>query len=181
MRFLYLAAPAIYGQPPVFDFGNGIQAEAAIDAVNDVLNAEGGVLAVGSAASAGMTFFSVGWGFEIIEIPIPFSDESLSVPNIFFVRSLVDPASPDVWMTDGVNMNDHFLERHSYASFRVVAPAGSGNQPPLADAGGPYVGTQGSPVHLTVGAPVIRTARSRTICGSWGRRHRDRSVPEPHP
>jgi hypothetical protein len=73
VEFHNFAAPAIYGDPPEFDFDTAAEASVAVLAVNNVLNTEGGVRLVGSGADTGLAHFRVGYGHTVLEIDIDFT------------------------------------------------------------------------------------------------------------
>ena len=70
VTFPVTSSALTYGDPPTFDANTTAQARTATEAVNAVLNAEGGVLGVGVSADDGRPIFRVPWAIKDIPVPI---------------------------------------------------------------------------------------------------------------
>jgi PKD repeat protein len=150
VEFFNFPTPAIYGEPPEFDFDTTAEATTAVHAVDAILNADGGARLVGSGADAALPYFSVGYGHTVIEIDFDFTPGPFDIHIhrdigvTFLYEGATDP--PDAGSTNWVNTGATLrpsLEDGNYADFIVVGTTGSGNLPPRPRAGGPYVGAVG--------------------------------------
>jgi hypothetical protein len=140
VSFLRTTAPAIY-PPGSFDFNNALTAEVAVDAVVAVFNADGSVLGVGEGASNPSEYFFVPYDTFDIEINPP----GEGGVRIHFLRVWEgytgNPDQPGSWVSGDILDATPLLTGATYAKFIVVDTGGSGNSPPVADAGdGPYTG-----------------------------------------
>jgi PKD repeat protein len=132
-----LKAPAtIYDDPPTFDTNNATEANKAAEAVVAVLNAEGGIDAVGESDGVETVIFRVPW--DVVELDVPV------VGNVRLVKVWEgvtgDTSSPGVWGVPTDSDVFPFVDDGGFATFTLVSTGGAGNSPPVADAGGSYEG-----------------------------------------
>jgi PKD repeat protein len=125
VTFLTATANTVYGTNPnqIFPFPSQAQAEKAALAVVIALN-NSVADAVGEAGS-GERVFNIGWGVNEAETGI-------WATNGTFVQSWIGPGDREL-----INFGTAVV----YADFVKILP--TGNQPPEADAGDPYVGEVG--------------------------------------
>jgi len=142
VEFSWISAAGLYGDPSIFDFSNSTDAKAAVQAVNDVLNADGGAFHVGPDDVDNAEFYRI--GFE--NFVRHFGGLNLN-KDVTFTKSwngsAPDTGSPGAWITSPDPDDWPFITDAMWADFIVVDTPGSGNQPPTADADGPYTGTAG--------------------------------------
>jgi len=143
--FLRTAANGIYSVPPIFDFTSATDAQAAVQAVTDVLNAEGDAVTVGPADSSPDKLFRI--GFDSIEVTIGGKNLNKEVAfTLVWNGSALDLGEPGDWITSLDPGNWPSVADAIYADFTIVGTPGSGNQPPTADAGDPYEAVVGGDV-----------------------------------
>jgi len=144
--FDQVAAPGLYGDPPVFDFLNAADAKAAVQAVNDVFNAQGNVLNVGSPGEQNVSpLFRIAYDVVTEEL----FDKTLRIPvdvTLTFAGDTPDTGSPGLWVTSPDPSEWLFITDARYADFTIVGTPGSGNQPPTAEAGASVTGEVGTAV-----------------------------------
>jgi PKD repeat protein len=146
VEFCSQSTPATYGEPPVWDFNRSDSAEAAAQAVIAELNAAGGVHTVGNPNCPGNPpvgpIFRVGFAVRAVDVPVLDTDVRLTsiwegaTDDVLNATSEVwkVPTDPDVfpYLDDGV-----------WADFIFITSTGTGELPPVAEAGGPYAGAAG--------------------------------------
>lgn len=108
--FVNLAPATIYDDPPTFDFNTVGEAEVAIEAATEALNAEGGILNVGDSSATGLPIFRV--GFDV-------SGDGLTRLTSVWESTPIDQNS-DVWAKVTDPDVFPFLDDGSFADFAVV-------------------------------------------------------------
>ena len=61
VNFVHSTAPTLYGDPPIFDFSTAPDAQAAVQAVNSALNADGGAIHVGPDETFEVDLYLIGF------------------------------------------------------------------------------------------------------------------------
>ncbi len=119
VEFLADTAARIYGDPPVFDFSNRTDAAAAVQAVNDVLNAEGNVNSVGeSSAECGgnnCILYRIGFSFFVQH----FGGKDLNF-DVETTRTWDGSGGSGVWVTESGDRQWPFRVGAIWADFIVA-------------------------------------------------------------
>ena len=150
VAFLNAEAPSIY-PPGSFDFNNAATASVAVEAIVAVLNADGSVLNVGEGGSDPLIIsemFLVPYvKFEITINPPFFGPKPRTIRFLRIWEGYTNPEElPGDWVSGDILDAMPLLSSGMFAKFTLVDSGGIGNSPPVADAGGPYVGEVGVPV-----------------------------------
>ncbi|MCP4878510.1 MAG: PKD domain-containing protein, partial [Gammaproteobacteria bacterium] len=148
VSFCSQTSAAHYGDPPIFDFGTSAEAKTAVEAVNAILNAEGGVKTVGNPGCPGNPplgpIFRVGFDAVELNIPIPFFGEiTIRLTKVWESVTGDNPPEQGVWVIPEDWDVFPFLDDGIFANFTAVDSTSSGNMPPSADAGAPILGEVG--------------------------------------
>jgi PKD repeat protein len=138
VTFPVTSSASTYGNPPKFDFKSNAEANSAATAVVAVLNAERGVLGVGTSGSNGRPIFRVPWGLE--ELHIPVVDIDVELLKVWEGVTGYESSSPGVWGVPTDSDLFPFGDDGAFAKFELVndGPPSNGNSPPVADPGGDY-------------------------------------------
>jgi hypothetical protein len=118
--FTNLAPATIYDDPPTFDFASEDDAEAAIEAVSAVLNAETGIETVGDASATGVPIFRIGFGVSgtgLTRLASVWESVSGDGADDFWAKV----SDPDVFP---------FLDDGSFADFSAVGGGEPPTEPP---------------------------------------------------
>jgi hypothetical protein len=113
----------VYGDPPVFDFPNLLEADAAVTAVTNLLTAEGGITVVGATgpdcqgSDPTKVYFGVAYREERVKIPL--IPEKVHLTFLSFGIDQ-DEDAPGIWTQTGSAY--HFRVADMYAKFTVVEP-----------------------------------------------------------
>ena len=119
VEFLRQAAAGTYSDPPKFDFSNATDAEAAVQAVNDVLNAQGDAFDVGPSSDDVLKLYRI--GFNNVERQIGGKDFNFPVTiTITWDGSAPDTSSPGVWFTAPESNEWPFITDTIWADFIVA-------------------------------------------------------------
>ena len=152
VEFLFNSAFNLYPLQR-FDFDTFGEAQIAVSAIVNVLNADGGVLTVGESAAEADVYENFDIPYEAFERVFDPPGEIFKPVKITFLRLAEaytgDANQPGVWVEGGVVDGGTLFASDLYAKFTMVGEGGSGNLPPVADAGGPtYSGVVGEPVNF---------------------------------
>jgi len=143
--FVRKSAAGLYSDPPIFDFSSATDAMTAVQAVNDVLNAQGDAFEVGPPEESPSEIFRI--GFDSIVRNFGGKDLNKQVEfTVVWNGSTPDTGSPGVWVTSPDANDFPSLTDAIYADFTVMDTTGSGNQPPTAEAGASVTGQVGTAV-----------------------------------
>ena len=147
VAFLNAEAPSIY-PPGSFDFNNAATAAVAVEAIVAVLNADGSLLNVGEGGSDPLIIsemFLVPYEkFEITINPPFFGPKPRTIRFLRIWEGYTNPEElPGDWVSGDILDAMPLLSSGMFAKFTLVDSGGIGNSPPVADAGGPYVGEVG--------------------------------------
>ena len=145
-----ISTATTYGNPPEFQVNTSKDAATVVDAINAVINNDGSIFAMGcDAEEASPAIYRLAFFFEVISVPIPFSEEDIDAP-ILFIHEAIRADQEPKWARTSGDGGDQF----PYGDDSVVpvlirtGSGGQGNQAPVADAGGPYEEGVGVPVQF---------------------------------
>lgn len=149
-----------YGLDPVFDFTDPTSAENAQNAVLAVLNDDATAAVVGCGSGDGQfdISFVIAWKLDEVTVPLPDVGnpdlDKLEVPVLLTCSGDKISSDPDLWGNLSDDNKQCILEGEVHgsaavvASFAIAGTGGTGNSPPVADAGGPYDSSVGASIQF---------------------------------